>query len=161
LALKHHVDPKVRFDQQVENAATYVLPFIEQTKPIAPGTRVFEVGTAEGGVLLPFIERGCSCVGVDLNEARIEQAKIYLAKEVAEGKVEFIYQNIYDDSFVARTVAIHNPLENIPSPRWTDILRISSVVYAVWRPPAAMPQKVGKCDTLLPHTATLYVQGHT
>jgi 2-polyprenyl-3-methyl-5-hydroxy-6-metoxy-1,4-benzoquinol methylase len=120
LALKHHVDPKVRFDQQVENAATYVLPFIEQTKPIAPGTRVFEVGTAEGGVLLPFIERGCSCVGVDLNEARIEQAKIYLAKEVAEGKVEFIYQNIYDDSFVARfkghfdIIILKDVIEHVP-----------------------------------------------
>ena len=90
MALKHHIDAKVRFDQQVDNSLSYVLPFIEKTKPLNANTTVFEVGTAEGGVLLPFIERGCHCVGVDLAEDRIEQAKLYLQKEVAAGKVEFI-----------------------------------------------------------------------
>jgi 2-polyprenyl-3-methyl-5-hydroxy-6-metoxy-1,4-benzoquinol methylase len=99
LALKQHLDDKVRFDQQVDNSLSYVMPFIEQTKPVGAGVRVLEVGTAEGGVLLPFIERGCYCVGVDLAPVRIDLAKGFLAKEVAAGKVEFLCQNIYEDAF--------------------------------------------------------------
>lgn len=120
LALKHHIDTKARYDQQVDNSSSYVLPFIEKTHTIGPGTRVFEVGTAEGGVLLPFIERGCQCVGVDLDEPRVEQAKAYLNKEVAAGKVEFICQNIYDDSFVSRfknsfdIIMLKDVIEHVP-----------------------------------------------
>lgn len=120
MALKHHLDPKVRYDQQVDNSEAYVLPFIEATKPLGPGVNVLEVGTAEGGVLLPFLRRGCHCVGVDLNEARVEQAKIYLADEVAAGKVEFIYQNIYEDAFLNRfrhqfdVIILKDVIEHVP-----------------------------------------------
>ncbi len=120
MALKHHIDAKVRYDQQVDNSRSYVLPFIEKTKPLGPGVRVFEVGTAEGGVLLPFIERGCQCLGVDLANDRIEQARIYLEKEVAAGKVDFICQNIYDADFVARfggsfdVIILKDVIEHVP-----------------------------------------------
>lgn len=102
MALKQHKDTRVRFDQQVENSREYVLPFIEMTKTIQPGTRVFEMGCGEGGVLLPFAERGCICLGVDLNEERIDLANEYLQKEVAEGKIEFLYKNVYDEDFLKR-----------------------------------------------------------
>ena len=120
LALKQHLDDKVRFDQQVENSRAYVLPFIEQTKKLDANTRVFEVGTAEGGVLLPFIERGCYTVGVDLAQVRIDLANGFLASEVAAKKVEFICQNIYDDSFVARfqksfdVIILKDVIEHVP-----------------------------------------------
>ena len=99
MALKHHKDDQVRYEQQVENAAGYVLPFIAATHEIGPGTRVLEVGCGEGGVLKPFLDRGCSCLGVDLNELRIRLAEEFLAQEVAKGKVEFLYKNIYDQDF--------------------------------------------------------------
>ncbi len=99
MALIQHLDDKVRFDQQVDNSLSYVLPFIEQTQPIKKGTTVFEVGTAEGGVLLPFMDRGCFCVGVDLVQIRIDLAKGFLAKELAAGKCDLVCQNIYEDSF--------------------------------------------------------------
>lgn len=120
MALKQHLDDKVRFDQQVDNSLSYVLPFIEKTKPLTADTTVFEVGTAEGGVLLPFIERGCKCVGVDLADVRIELAKTFLAKEVAERKVEFLCQNIYDESFLSRfkgafdIIILKDVIEHVP-----------------------------------------------
>ncbi|MCW3124187.1 MAG: class SAM-dependent methyltransferase [Flavipsychrobacter sp.] len=120
MALKHHIDAKVRYDQQVDNSRSYVLPFIEKTKQIGPGTTVFEVGTAEGGVLLPFIDRGCKCLGVDLEESRVEYAKGCLKKEVAAGKVELVCQNIYDDSFVAKykngydIIILKDVIEHVP-----------------------------------------------
>lgn len=120
MALKQHLDDKVRFDQQVDNSLSYVLPFIEHTHTIGEGTTVLEIGTAEGGVLLPFVNRGCKCVGVDLAAPRIELARGFLASEVAKGKAEFICQNIYDESFLARfrnsfdIIILKDVIEHVP-----------------------------------------------
>jgi len=120
LALKQHIDSKLRFDQQVDNSMNYVLPFIEKTKPIGNGLAVLEVGTAEGGVLLPFIQRGCYCVGVDLAPARIELANEYLKNEVGAGKAVFLCQNIYEDSFLTRfrnffdIIILKDVIEHVP-----------------------------------------------
>ncbi len=99
---------------------SYVLPFIEKTKPLGPGTTVFEVGTAEGGVLLPFMQRGCKCVGVDLMKERIDLANEFLEKELAEGKVELLCQNIYDADFLERfknkfdIIILKDVIEHVP-----------------------------------------------
>lgn len=120
MALKQHLDDKVRFDQQVDNSRSYVLPFIEQTKPLGKGITVFEVGTAEGGVLLPFMEKGCKCVGVDLAPQRIELAKGFLNKEVANGDVTFLCQNIYEASFLDKfqnafdIIILKDVIEHVP-----------------------------------------------
>lgn len=97
-----------------------MLPFIEKTHTIGAGTSILEVGTAEGGVLLPFINRGCKCVGVDLAPARIDLANEFLAAEVAAGKVEFLCQNIYDDAFITRfrtqfdVIILKDVIEHVP-----------------------------------------------
>ncbi len=102
MALKQHWDEKIRFEQQVDNSKSYVLPFIEQTKKLTSGMQVMEVGCGEGGVLLPFIELGCYCIGVDLAPERIDIANNFLKNEVAENKALFLCQNIYDDSFYVK-----------------------------------------------------------
>jgi SAM-dependent methyltransferase len=120
LALVQHLDDKVRFDQQVENSESYVLPFIEATKLLGQGVNVLEVGTAEGGVLLPFIRKGCYCVGVDLAPQRIDLAKGFLEDEVAARKVEFMCQNIYEGSFLGRfknffdVIILKDVIEHVP-----------------------------------------------
>jgi SAM-dependent methyltransferase len=120
LALKQHLDDRVRFDQQVDNSRSYVLPFIAKTKPITAGTTIFEVGTAEGGVLLPFLDLGCKCVGVDLAPERIALAKGFLEKEVAAGKIELLCQNIYDEDFLRKfkgsfdVIILKDVIEHVP-----------------------------------------------
>lgn len=120
MALKQHLNDQVRFDQQVDNSLSYVLPFIEQTQPITSDTTVFEVGTAEGGVLLPFLRRGCTCVGVDLAPERIDLAKEFLAREVAAGKITLLCQNIFDENFLLRfkgafdIIILKDVIEHVP-----------------------------------------------
>ena len=120
MALKQHSDAKLRFDQQVDNSLSYVLPFIEKTKQIQAGTNVLEVGTGEGGVLIPFINRGCYCVGVDLAPMRIDLANEYLGNEVAAGKAKFICQNIFEVSFFANyggffdVIILKDVIEHVP-----------------------------------------------
>lgn len=120
MALKQHKDERVRYEQQVDNSKQYVLPFIEQTKPIGKGVNVMEIGTGEGGVLVPFMDKGAYCVGVDLNPLRIDIANKFYAKEIAEGKIEFLYKNVYDDDFLERfkgyfdIIILKDAIEHIP-----------------------------------------------
>lgn len=77
----------MRFDQQVDNALNYVLPFIEKTANIQTGTRVLEIGCGEGGVLKPFVDKGCICLGVDLDQLRIDLAQDFYDKTSRLGKL--------------------------------------------------------------------------
>ncbi len=120
MALKQHKDDKVRYEQQVDNSSSYVLPFIAQTHTLGNGVNVLEIGCGEGGVLVPFVEAGCNCVGVDLNPMRIDLANGFMKDYVAKGKVEFLYKNVYDDDFLARfknhfdVIILKDAIEHIP-----------------------------------------------
>ena len=90
-----HEDRRRYFDIQVDNATKYVLPFIEEKFPIKAGMRVLEIGCGEAGVLKPFIDKGCTAIGVEFDLIRIELANEYLKDEVASGKLSFIGKDIY------------------------------------------------------------------
>jgi SAM-dependent methyltransferase len=121
LALKQHRDERIRFDQQVENSRSYVRPFIEKTKTLQSGINILEIGCGEGGVLVPFAEKGCYCVGVDLNPIRIDLANEFLKNDVGTGKMQFIYQNVYDESFLQKfskffdVIILKDAIEHIPN----------------------------------------------
>ncbi len=120
MALKQHKDDRLRLEQQIDNSRSYVLPFVQRTKQLSAGVNVLEIGCGEGGVLVPFIEKGCFCVGVDLNPVRIDLANDFMKEEVAQGKVQFICQNIYEDSFLKRfegffdLIILKDAIEHIP-----------------------------------------------
>lgn len=120
MALKQHRDDRARFDQQVDNSRSYVLPFIESTRAFGSGVNVLEIGCGEGGVLLPFAERGCYCVGVDLNPLRIDIANNFLDAQVQKGQMQFLFQNVYDQEFLAKfsgffdLIILKDAIEHIP-----------------------------------------------
>jgi SAM-dependent methyltransferase len=149
LALKQHKDDKVRYDQQVDNSRNYVLPFIEATHKIAGGVNVLEIGCGEGGVLKPFADRGCYCVGVDLDQVRIDLANRFLEKEVSEKKMEFMHKNIYDEDFLARfgdffdVIILKDVIEHVPEqekfiPYLKKLLRSGGQIFFGF-PPWYMP----------------------
>jgi SAM-dependent methyltransferase len=80
---------------QIENTCNFVIPFIEQYKPIKGGERVLEIGCGEAGVLKAFVDRGCIGVGVELDERRLVYAREWQAEEIKAGKVSFISRDIY------------------------------------------------------------------
>lgn len=57
--------------------------------------RVLEIGCGEGGVLKAFVNNGCEGVGVELDEPRIENAKLFMPEEIKSGKIRFITKDIY------------------------------------------------------------------
>jgi SAM-dependent methyltransferase len=96
MGFEFHYDREVYFEHQDLNTSKYVIPFIEESFKIIPGMNVLEVGCGEGGVLKPFIERGCIATGVDLSEFRLSIAEKLFAREINEGKANFIFADIYE-----------------------------------------------------------------
>jgi SAM-dependent methyltransferase len=115
-----HKDKQAYFKQQVENAASYVIPFVEQHMKIESGVDILEVGCAEAGVLKAFLDKGCKGVGVELSESRAELAKQFLTDYIAQGKAEIISKNIYDEDFKTRfagkfdLIVLKDVIEHIP-----------------------------------------------
>jgi SAM-dependent methyltransferase len=87
---------KLYFDEQSATTNKYVIPYIEDVKQITQQSRVLEIGCSEAGNLKPFVDRQCTCVGVDINEYTIK-----LARDFYNGNnnaPKFFLKNIYDST---------------------------------------------------------------
>jgi SAM-dependent methyltransferase len=91
-----HGDRKRYFEIQRLNSAEFVIPFIEKIKPLTKGINVLEIGCGEAGVLVPFLERGCNCAGVELETERLKIAEQLLPDFISSGKLKLIGKNIYN-----------------------------------------------------------------
>ncbi len=126
-----------------------------------------EVGCSEGGVLLPFLKRGCHCLGVDLSPERIEYSKTLLKEYLETGQAITICKNIYDDDFVEKytnsfdIIILKDVIEHVPEqqkfiPHLTRFLRPGGQIFFGF-PPWYMPfgghQQVcgGKLASKLPY----------
>lgn len=96
MAHQFHTDKPRYFKMQADNCRNYMLPFIGSHFNAAPESSVLEIGCAEGGVLLPFLEAGCMATGVELMPHRLELAKQFLSDYVETGQVSLLASNIYD-----------------------------------------------------------------
>jgi 2-polyprenyl-3-methyl-5-hydroxy-6-metoxy-1,4-benzoquinol methylase len=120
MTLIQHKDYKVRYQQQVDNAKEYLLPFIEQTLKISPDMEILDIGCGEGGVLIPFLERGCRSVGIELDMLKSGYANELLAEYIDKGQVEIVNQNIYEEGALTRfsgrfdLIILKDVIEHIP-----------------------------------------------
>jgi SAM-dependent methyltransferase len=120
MTLAQHTDYKIRYQQQVDNARQYVLPFIEQTVPVSAALKVMDIGCGEGGVLIPFLELGCNAVGIELDELKSGYAKNLLSDYISRGQVEIVNQNIYEEAALERfsgqfdLILLKDVIEHIP-----------------------------------------------
>lgn len=93
---QRHKDRKRYFDEQAVTTEKYVIPYIAKHKSIGPDTSVLEIGCGEGGNLKPFVDHGCQCAGIDLNQKQIENANRFFASHPNVHKVSFVCSDIYD-----------------------------------------------------------------
>ncbi len=93
-----HLDRQRYWNEQAYTTEHHVIPFVSPFLSIEPGVRVLEVGCGEGGNLKPFLDQGCECVGVDLNERQIGRAKEFFAEHPAAAQITFMAQDIYEVS---------------------------------------------------------------
>lgn len=95
MPLRFHGDRPTYFQLQAESTRRHVIPFIASEKDLA-GRKVLEIGCGEGGNLKPFLDLGCTCVGVDLNESKINYAHDVFSEAIASGQANFQTADIYN-----------------------------------------------------------------
>lgn len=120
MTLIQHTDEKVRFTQQADNAKSHMIPFIEKSMKIFSGMKIMDIGCGDGGVLIPFLERGCICTGIELDQMKSENAKKFLVNFIENGQAEIIHQNIYDEASLEKyshafdLIILKDVIEHIP-----------------------------------------------
>lgn len=149
MALIQHLDPNVRFAQQVDNARAYVLPFINNAMPVQKEMSLLDIGCGDGGVLLPFLEMGCKATGIELDVEKSNHARNFLAEFIRTGQAEIINLNIYEeaalqdyrekfDIIILKDVIEHIPDQSRFIPYMKQFLKPGGVVYFGF-PPWQMP----------------------
>lgn len=81
------------FKELAQTSRKYFIPYIERFKQIREGMNVLEIGCGDGGNLLPFAEKGCTVVGVDMAESRIKDAIRFFAESHTQGT--FIASDVF------------------------------------------------------------------
>lgn len=93
---ERHSNKEVYFNEQVYTTQKHVIPFVNKHIEVNKEMRVLEIGCGEAGNLKPFLDIGCKCVGIDLNEAKIEQGKIFFENHPNNHLLSLIYDDIYN-----------------------------------------------------------------
>ena len=125
----------------------FIKPFLDDSS--WRGKRVLELGCGEGGNLLPFAQAGAVCVGLDLNESKIESGKEIMAEHVATGTMELRAANLFSeevqDEFKSSfdLVILKDVIEHIPNKLnaiklINNCLNSNGLLYIGW-PPWYMP----------------------
>lgn len=91
-----HKDKEGYFNMQRQVTEEYIIPFLQDKIDFSKSLKVLEIGCGEAGVLQAFTNTGHLATGIELYAGRIENARKFMAKELEEGKVNFIIKNIYD-----------------------------------------------------------------
>lgn len=115
---ERHKDHNRYFNEQAECMRRYVIPYIEQQRPVTPTMRVLEIGCGEAGNLLPFLDMGCECVGIDIDQPKIDVGKIRFADHPNSARMHLICNDIYkvrpEDLGEFDLIVLRDVIEHIP-----------------------------------------------
>ncbi len=95
---ERHRNRKQYFDEQSYTTENYVIPYFQDYLSLTGERRVLEIGCGEGGNLQPFLDRGCTTVGVDISAKQIERADAFYQNHPNRNCLHLIAQDIYEIS---------------------------------------------------------------
>jgi len=93
---ERHANDRQYFDEQSTTTKKFVIPYISDVYPITSSTTILEIGCGLGGNLVPFLDMGCRCVGVDIEQRRIDKAIEFFAAHLQKDKLNLICDDIYN-----------------------------------------------------------------
>lgn len=110
-----HKDRQAYFQEQAYTTQQYVIPFIEDVRPLSDHAQVLEIGCGEGGNMLPFLERGYPVTGIDLSPRKIENARKFYADHPNAANLKLIHEDIYNikDDLRYDLIMMRDVLEHI------------------------------------------------
>ena len=152
---ERHSDSLRYFNEQELTTQKYVIPYLESLKTIDSTLSVLEIGCGEAGNLKPFLDLGCTCVGIDISVPRIANGKLYFAEHPNVANLTLIAEDIYDtvnpaqfDIIITRDVIEHIPNQELFMKRCRDFMKPDGL-YFIGFPPWYNP--FGGHQQLLKH----------
>lgn len=91
-----HKSNDVYFKYQHESTKEYILPLLDKQLHLNANSTIMEIGCGEGGNMLCFAEKGCQCIGIDLNDKKLKQGEQIFSKTPYASQVSFISDDIYN-----------------------------------------------------------------
>ncbi len=84
------------YQQQYDTTNEFIIPFIEEIKPLGSNINFLEVGSGYGGICKAFAEKACKVTGIELLQSASDLSKDFLKEEIASGQVNILNSNVYD-----------------------------------------------------------------
>ena len=138
---ERHINREKYFEEQNITTSKYVVPFISEVKPFIPGDDVLEVGCGEGGNLMPFLDLGCNCVGVDIACNKIENGRSYFGSHKNYKNLNLLCQDIFTwetdkkfDVIFLRDVLEHLPARDKFLEKVRTLLKPNGIVFLGFPP---------------------------
>ncbi len=149
MSLEHHGKPEIMFQQQLDNARQYVVPFIQQVKTEIKNLKVLEIGAGEAGVLCAFAEQGADCTGLELQYWRVDRGKEYAKDFISQYKLNLRVGNFFDteiqkeftgkfDLIILKDVIEHLPEQEKVMKILKQFLKKDGIIFFGF-PPWCMP----------------------
>lgn len=157
---KRHKDHKLYFNEQAECMRRFVIPYIEQQLSVTADMRVLEIGCGEAGNLKPFLDLGCHCIGIDIDQKRINTAKELYCGHPHEERMQLICSDIYDitcelvggvNIIILRDVIEHIPHQECFMHKLKQFMNNDTIVFfgfPVWRNPFGGHQQICRSKIL-------------
>lgn len=115
---ERHKDRHRYFQEQGKTTREEVIPYLRKHIEIDSGFSVLEIGCGEAGNLMPFLDMGCQCMGIDISESRIINARKYYEDHPQRENIKFVYADIYDvtseDVGTYDLIMMRDVIEHIP-----------------------------------------------
>jgi SAM-dependent methyltransferase len=93
---KRHQNRIQYFEEQNYTTGKYVIPFINEFRPVKPDMNILEIGCGEGGNLKPFLDLGYQVTGVDLAGNKINLARSFFVNHPHYENLNLICDDIYN-----------------------------------------------------------------
>lgn len=169
---KRHQDREQYFVELANTAREYYIDYLNQFKTLTGNERVLEIGCGEGGNLLPFSEIGCEVYGLDIDQAKIDNANKFYPKYNTKGSpARFECLNFIDapkpatDEEKYDIVLIHDVIEHIEPPYKKDFLEnakcylkkdgLMFIAFPVWQMPFGGHQQI--CESFISKTPYIHL----
>jgi methylase of polypeptide subunit release factors len=81
-----------------------VVELMMEIAGIGPGDYVIDLGTGDGRIVIAAAKRGATGLGIDLDPARILEAKVNAKQEGVSDKLTFIEQDLFETDLSGATV---------------------------------------------------------
>jgi len=144
---ERHQNNSLYFEEQSISTQKYVIPYIEEIKQINENSFILEVGCGQGGNLFPFLEKGCHCTGIDIDQNKISMGQDFFKNHIHSDRIKLIYDSIYDinpdnfqkfDIILLRDVIEHLPDKFQIMKQIKSFLKEDGIVFFAF-PPWRMP----------------------